>query len=515
MQLVSVPFLVFVLGTFALYWGIRRRSFQNGLLLVASLACVATWSWSALAILVASTGAEWLIARAMGNRRIRNGIWSERLRRTGSRAIGHARRIVPDRILTPFGRIAARPLKRSRTSSPEQRLLLIASVALNIGQLAFFKYHRFFAPQLQELLGHSRGAIAIASLAAPVGLSFWTLQKMTLTLDVWLGRTDPVRSFRRALTFVAFFPNLVSGPIERARRFLPQLDSVRRWDPRLLSEAAWLVGIGLFQKIVVADNVGDCADALLKPGASSLAVLVGLWAYAIQIYADFSGYSDMARGVAKLFGIDLIQNFDAPYLAPNLSDFWKRWHASLTNWLNDYIFNTASMAWRDLGTWSIVAATWATFLASGLWHGTGWTFLAWGSIHAAGLTVLVLTKDHRKGWKARWGKTRWYTPSATILTFHWVCLGYLFFRAPSLAEAFAHLGSIGRGNWFELPPFEGHVLLLSAIAIFALQSLARRHRTPLWVFQQSVVLRTAIYLLLGLILFRLYAPAEKFIYFQF
>lgn len=515
MPFLSLHFLLFAALLCLAYWRCSKASAQNFLLLGGSLYVLAVWSLQALVVVVVSTLAEWLIARAIDCRKVRNGEWSERLRRQGSLATTHGRSIIPARIATPFGKVLRLTLGRHRTFTPEQRALLFLSLGLNLGQFFLFRHLHFLVPELKHALGLAPASAAWLNFAIPVGISFWTLQKMTLTLDVWLGRTSAERSFPKTLTFVAFFPNLVSGPIERGRHFLPQLASLRRWDSRRFSEGIWLIAIGIFQKIVIADNVADCADALLQPGASSLSVLLGLWAYALQIYADFAGYSDMARGVARLFGIDLFQNFDAPYLASNLSDFWKRWHASLTSWLNDYIFNPLSMAWRDWGTTSILLATFATFLASGLWHGTGWTYMVWASVHAIGLSILVLTKDRRKTWKKRWGKTRWYDPAMTILTFHWVCLGYLFFRAPSLQEAFGHMASLVHGDWFRLPSFDPHVMILCALPIFALQYQIKKSRSPFWIFEKSVTFRTVFYILLGVAILRLYSPAEKFIYFQF
>lgn len=469
MQFLSFPFLAFLATVFLLYWAFPRRRFQNVLLLAASLVFVASWSLQALALLLISALFEWLVGRRM-----------ERL--TASRA----------------------------------RLgLLWVSIGVNLAQLGFFKYAHFFLPQIRtatSLLGWNASSL---SILVPVGISFWTLQKMTLTLDVYFGRCPAERNFGRFLLFVSFFPNIVSGPIERARRFLPQLDSARGWDSRRFSEGVWLFAIGALQKIVIADNVADCATALLQPKASGLAVLLGTWAYAIQIYSDFAGYSDMARGVARIFGIDIYQNFQAPYLATNLADFWRRWHASLTDWLNDYIFTPTSFVLRDWGTASILVATWATFLTSGLWHGTGWIFLFWGGIHALGLTIYTLTAKRRKKFNKKWGKMWWAKGLAGLITFHWVCLGYVFFRASSFGEAVEHLQALFLGPWGGLPKWNPAPLIASAIGITVLQSRIRSTGNVFWIFDLGVWTRVILYAVLGFLLLRFYAPAEKFIYFQF
>ncbi len=469
MQFLSFTFLAFVAAVFCLYWCFPHRRFQNLLLLAASLFFLASWNFETAALLVLSSLSEWFIARRL-----------------------------------------------EKLSSPRPRLLLLwLSILLNLAQLAFFKYVHFFLPDLQSGFASLGWNASSLKILVPVGLSFWTLQKMTMTFDVYYGRTPAEPDFGRFLLFVSFFPNLVSGPIERARHFLPQLEQARKWNTERFSEGIWLFAIGAFQKIVIADNVADCATSLLQPGASGLAVLLGSWAYAMQIYGDFAGYSDMARGAARIFGIDLFQNFQAPYLATNLSDFWRRWHASLTDWLNDYIFNPVSFALRNWETAGIIIATWATFLTSGLWHGTGWIFLFWGGIHAFGLTLYTLTAKRRKKFSRKHGKTWWARGLAGIITFHWVCLGYIFFCAPSFSVACEHIHNLFLGPWAGLPHWNPAVLVASVIGIFLIQIQIRRTGSPFWVFRLGVWPRTLLYIILGFLLLRFYAPAEKFIYFQF
>jgi alginate O-acetyltransferase complex protein AlgI len=410
--------------------------------------------------------------------------------------------------------ILARQVKEA-SAATVRRLWLWASVILNLGLLAFFKYAHFFLPQLQALVSSVGFRTQTLEFLVPVGISFWTLQKMTLTLDVYFHRIKRKVGFFEFLLSTAFFPTLVSGPIDRVRNLLPQWKKDRTWDAHRFSEGVWLIAIGAFQKVVIADNVARCVDSLLKPGESVLAIQLGLWAYALQIFADFSGYSDMARGIARLFGVELLQNFQAPYASPNLSEFWKRWHVALSSWLNDYIFSPTSMWLRDWGTTSVVVATWVTFTVSGLWHGTGWNFLAWGAVHAVGLTAYTLTKKERKKYKKRWGKSVWLEPLMIAVTFEWVCLGYLFFEASSLGEVRGLLTSAWDGHWLGLPKCDLHIIALSAVAVVGLHWTYLRNRDPFWIFTRSVTFRTVVYLVLGLLLLRFYAPAEKFLYFQF
>lgn len=469
MQFLSFAFLAFGGMLLGLHWAIPHRRWQNFLLLAGSLAFVYSWSRQLCILLVVSAAVEWILARRL----------------------------------------------KAAVETSWRRLWLWISIFLNLGFLAFFKYAHFFLPELKGVAASIGFRSQTLELLVPVGLSFWTLQKMTLTLDIYFHRIKRKVGFFEFLLSVSFFPTLVSGPIERMRNLLPQWKKPRVWSSQGFSEGIWLIAIGAFQKVVIADNVAGCVDALLKPGTSVLAIQLGLWAYALQIFADFSGYSDMARGIARLFGVNVIQNFQAPYAASNLSDFWKRWHVALSSWLNDYVFSPASMSLRDLGTFGVVIATWVTFLSSGLWHGTGWNFLVWGSVHAAGLTIYVLTKKTRKKYKKKWGNEVWLEPLMVAITLEWVCLGYLFFHAADLREVGGLLSSVSGGHWFGLPDFDARILVLSGLAIFALHWAYLKSHDPFWIFTQRVAIRTAVYLVLGLLLLRFYAPAESFLYFQF
>ena len=470
MQFLSLEFTLGLALLFLLYWIIPRRKWQNFLLLVASLGMVSYFGWNALLVLVVSTFLEWVIALKMG-----------------------------------------------KTSSPPVRKkLLWLSVILNLSQLAFFKYSEFFIPEVSRLLflfGIQTKAIHILM---PVGLSFWTLQKMTLTLDVFYKRKPSEKNFFRALIFTSFFPCLLSGPIEYSRKLLPQLEKDRKWNTQTFSEGVWLFAVGAFLKAVLADNVAVSAEALLGPGSSGISVLIGIWAYALQIFGDFAGYSYMARGCARFLGIDITQNFLAPYLMRNLSDFWKHWHISLSAWLNEFIFSPLSLKLRNWGTASIVIAVWVTFVTSGLWHGTGLTFFVYGCIHALGITLFTLSKSSRKKMKDRFGSGPWLGWMAVALTFNWVCFGYLFFRAGTLSMAFSQIHSLFLGSWNPLTvSCDWTVFALSALAVFGLQAMVLAQKNVFWIFEKPVWFRVLFYLILGFLLLRCYAPSDRFIYFQF
>lgn len=469
MPVLSFAYLLLLPAVLALYWVGRSRTWQNGLLLLASLGFAASWSTSLLLVLVVSTALEWRLAH--------------RIHTAGSPGI--------------------------------RRAWFWTGIVANVLLLAFFRTQDFFAPPLAALVGRLGADPQTVHILAPAGLSFWTLQKMTLTLDVHSGRIAPERNVLRFLLCVSFFPNLVAGPVERIRNLRPRFAKARTWETHRFAEGIWLLALGAFEKAVVADHVADIAKTLFAGEPGGLAILLGTLAYALQLFADFAGYSDMARGVARLFGIDLTQNFRSPYLSANLTEYWKRWHVSLSSWLDDHVFAPTSFTLRRLGTKAVLIATFVTFLVSGLWHGTGWQFLAWGMVHATGLAALILLQGPRKRLKKRWGKRRWFKGLAILLTLGWVGIGYVFFHAASLPQALGQLGTLLAGRWGNLPAFDLHVLLLSSLAVFLLHILPERTGTPFWAFRLPLWPRVALYLLLGLLLLRFHAHSTNFIYFQF
>ncbi len=469
MQLLSLQFALCFAALLALYWIAPKKAWQNALLLVGSIGFIGTHSLSAAVCVIVSTFIEWRLALAMG----------------------------------------------AVTERRPRLMVLWGSILLNVGQLAFFKYSQFFLPELATVLKPAGISLHVMSVLMPVGLSFWTLQKMTLTLDVFYRRKPATQSYWECLLFTAFFPTLLSGPIEFSRKLLPQFQTARTISTGQVAEAVWLLAMGAFHKAVIADNIGASVEVLMAPGHSGFSLLIGIWAYAVQIYADFAGYSYLARGCARLLGLDITQNFLAPYLAPNLSDFWKRWHVSLSGWLNEFIFVPTSLALRNWGTMSIIAAVWVTFLASGLWHGTGMAYVVWGSVHAVGLTIFNLTHGWRKRVKKKYGSAGWLKWSAVAVNFNWVCLGYFFFRAGHVGVAVDQLRSLfGHLDWD--PVVENwNVIVPCTAVIFWLQSALAATKNEFWIFQKPIWFRAMAYLVLAFLLMRFYAPADRFIYFQF
>jgi D-alanyl-lipoteichoic acid acyltransferase DltB (MBOAT superfamily) len=404
-----------------------------------------------------------------------------------------------------------------RTQGGRRRnVLLFVSVAYYLGVLAVFKYWNFAADSLSSLLwamGVHANPVRLR-LVLPFGISFFTFETMSYTIDVWRGELPPARRYLDYLLFVCFFPHLVAGPIVRPGQMLPQLQREPRVDPAMQARGLWRIGVGLGKKILIGDYL---AQAIVNrvfstpERFSALEVLVATYAYAAQIYADFSGYTDVALGSAALFGYELPENFDAPYLARNLQDFWHRWHMSLSTWLRDYLYKplggsrgTPFQTYRNLMI---------TMMLGGLWHGASWNFVLWGALHGGALAVTRM-------WQRRTGATEGASPAgrvvATLATFHFVCLAWIFFRAPTIAHAMLALRQIARGTWALDHVAPKVVLVLAAGVVLHLvprrAEIAAREAfvrtTP--VLQGLVLAAVAIALHLAAA-----AKAEPFVYGQF
>lgn len=332
------------------------------------------------------------------------------------------------------------PLLHAREESYRRKATLAISVIGNLILLGFFKYFNFFTDSLQQLLNLIFGTTTSATtfqIIMPVGISFFTFQGIGYTVDVYRRKINATNNFIDFATFIAFFPKLIQGPIEQAKNFLPQLQKPRPPISReVLREAMWLIAWGCFKKMVVADNVAAIVastfgpfDNLTAPAqvpADGLRLLVGIYAYTVQIYADFSGYTDIARGISKLMGFELMQNFNLPYFATSPSEFWRRWHISLSTWLRDYIY--IPLGGNRKGVIKEYRNLFCTFLLGGLWHGAAWTFVLWGAFHGALLCLYrffgVRTEKHRQCLAIS-------IPQGFFM-FHLTCLGWLLFRAQNL-----------------------------------------------------------------------------------
>ena len=398
-----------------------------------------------------------------------------------------------------------------------RKLLLGAAVAGNVALLGYFKYYDFFVSSTHNLftLVGVEVPLEVRSIVLPVGISFFTFMAISYVVDTYRGDWEPT-TFGKFATYLSFFPHLVAGPIVRPGELIPQLDSPR--DPRYVdtSRAFFLIGTGLFMKVVIANHLanGIVDDVFGAPGQhSSLEVLVGIYAYAVQIYADFFGYTNIAIGIALLLGFRFPQNFDAPYSAVSIQDFWRRWHMTLSRWLRDYVYiplggNRGSrlFTFRNLML---------TMLIGGLWHGAGWTFVAWGAIHGAALVS-------ERWWRERPGRVeRRVTPLRRAwhrcATFHVVCFAWIFFRADSFADAWDVIVRLVTA-WGEPSPLvTAGVLAAITVGIGSQYLPARLPLAVMAWFSRLRVLPQAAVLSVALLTIHAMGPegVAPFIYFQF
>jgi alginate O-acetyltransferase complex protein AlgI len=403
----------------------------------------------------------------------------------------------------------------TRDPAARKRILLI-SIGANLGVLGFFKYCNFFVGSFQALLQSVGLAVSAPTLSIilPVGISFYTFQSMSYTIDVYRGVTEPAQRFMDFALYVAYFPQLVAGPISRKADLLPQLLHPAKATLDRINVGLMLVFLGLVKKVLIADMLAPEVDRIFSAAhsMSSGMLLRGAYYFTFQIYCDFSGYSDMARGISEIFGIHLCINFNQPYLSQSITEFWRRWHISLSSWLRDYLY--IPLGGNRHGEVATYRNLLTTMLIGGLWHGANWTFVAWGGLHGTFLAVErmlgigkgqpVVPANPLWRWVRRVG--------LTVLTFHLAVLGWIFFRAPNFTIAFQYIAGIARfthlGAVGIIPFLVGLVILAIDIPQNASSDHAVFLRVPWWM--QSPVYAA---LVLGILL---YGGREiPFIYFQF
>ncbi len=394
-----------------------------------------------------------------------------------------------------------------------KRLFLIVSLAANLGLLGFFKYFNFFADECIAAingLGFDAHPLTLR-IFLPVGISFYTFQTLSYTIDIYRGQERPRRNFVDFALFVALFPQLVAGPIERSQRLLPQVENARRWSWSFVGEAWPLFIRGYVKKMVIADNISIYADKVYGLEQPSLFLLAaGTLAFAVQIYADFSAYTDIARGSARLLGFDLMENFRSPYLAISPSDFWRRWHISLSTWIRDYLYIPLGGS-RVTSKFRFGLVVGITFLLAGLWHGAAWHFVAWGLFHA-----IILFIYHALGFSGKWTPApgiKFKNFLAWAVMFTLTMLGWMIFRTDNLAwlaQVFGPERQIGmNGDSWVVGITIMALVGLYSLPLFVLMGLDRLAPHKRWLHN----LTYGIFLVLILILGR--EGGQDFIYFQF
>jgi len=479
----SLDFAIFLPIVFLLYWFVVQKNLklQNALIVLASYVFYGWWDWRFLSLIIFSTVVDYLIGQRL----------------------------------------------RTEDKQSKRKILLWTSIIVNLGFLGFFKYYNFFLENFVDafsLFGMQINANSL-NIILPVGISFYTFQTLSYTIDVYRKKLEPTKDFMAFSAFVCFFPQLVAGPIERATNLLPQFYKKRTFEYNKAVDGMRQILWGLFKKVVIADNCAEFANQIFNNSAdmNGSTLVLGAIFFTFQIYGDFSGYSDIAIGTSRLFGFDLKQNFATPYFSRDIAEFWRRWHISLSTWFRDYLY--IPLGGSRGGTWMKVRNTFAIFLVSGFWHGANWTYIIWGALNAIYFLPLLLTNNNRKnlGVVAE-GKL---LPSlrelfAMLSTFGLTVFAWIFFRAENLTHAFNYVGGIFSKSIFSIPAFLGKrdaFIILSLICFFLLiEWLGRNDKFAIEniITQLSSFYRPLFYgTLLFMILLFYKNNGVEFIYFQF
>lgn len=478
----SIDFAVFLPIVFLLYWLLANKSLklQNALIVLASYVFYGWWDWRFLSLILFSTLVDYTIGRKL----------------------------------------------KSEKNQTKRKILLWTSIFVNLGFLGFFKYANFFLDNFTAAFSFFGSEIATNSLdiILPVGISFYTFQTLSYTIDVYKQKIEPTKDFIVFSAFVSFFPQLVAGPIERATNLLPQFYKKRTFDLSKAVDGMRQILWGLFKKIVIADSCAELANQIFNNSAemNGSTLVLGALFFTFQIYGDFSGYSDIAIGTSRLFGFNLMQNFKFPYFSRDIAEFWRRWHMSLSTWFRDYLY--IPLGGSRGGTWMKVRNTFLIFIVSGFWHGANWTFIVWGTLHAIYFLPLLLTNKNRNNLEiVAQGN---YFPTARellqmLFTFMLTVFAWIIFRAKSITHAFNYISEIFSASILEAPRLSDSkeaiiTMLLVFIFIFtewlgresqfALEHLGLKWKRPV---------RHAMYYTIIIALFWFNGKEQQFIYFQF
>ncbi len=478
----SIDFAIFLPVVFILYWFVTNKNLklQNLLIVVASYIFYGWWDWRFLSLILFSTIVDYLVGRKLLN----------------------------------------------EDNQVKRKILLWVSISVNIGFLGFFKYYNFFLDNFVTVFSFFGAKIHANSLKIilPVGISFYTFQTLSYTIDVYKRKLKPTKDFIAFSAFVSFFPQLVAGPIERATHLLPQFYSKRTFDYSKAVDGMRQILWGLFKKIVIADNCAEYANMIFNHSAdmNGSTLLLGGIFFTFQIYGDFSGYSDIAIGTSRLFGFDLMQNFNFPYFSRDIAEFWRRWHISLSTWFRDYLY--IPLGGSRGSKWMKIRNTFVIFIVSGFWHGANWTFVFWGALNAIYFLPLLLTGSNRNhiGIVAQ-GKLfpSLKEFSMMLLTFSLTVFAWIFFRAENIPHAFRYISGMLSPSIFEMPEFPyitNALIILLITGVFVLIEWVGRERQ--YAIQHLGVtwkrpLRYAMYYVIIIAIFWFNGQEQEFIYFQF
>ena len=478
----SLDFAIFLPIVFLLYWFVAQKNLklQNTLIVVASYVFYGWWDWRFLSLIIISTLVDYTIGRRL----------------------------------------------RTEDKQSKRKVLLWTSIVVNLGFLGFFKYYNFFLENFVDafsLFGMLINANRL-NIILPVGISFYTFQTLSYVIDVYNKKLEPTKDFMAFSAFVCFFPQLVAGPIERATNLLPQLYKKRTFEYNKAVDGMRQILWGLFKKVVIADNCAEFANQIFNNSTemNGSTLVLGAIFFTFQIYADFSGYSDIAIGTSRLFGFDLKQNFATPYFSRDIAEFWRCWHISLSTWFRDYLY--IPLGGSRGGTWMKVRNTFTIFLVSGFWHGANWTFIIWGALNAIYFLPLLLTNNHRNnlGVVAE-GKLLASLRElfAMLTTFMLTVFAWIFFRAENVSHAYSYIKGIFSKSLFSIPDFSGKknaaITLILVLIFLLVEWLGRNDKFAIENFglNWKRFYRYCFYFLIILIIFLFNETKKEFIYFQF
>ena len=478
----SLDFAIFLPIVFILYWFVCNNNLklQNFLIVAASYVFYAWWDWRFLFLILFSTIVDYSVGRGL----------------------------------------------QKQENLTKRKVLLWISILVNLGFLGVFKYYNFFLDNFISAFSLFGTEIKANSLniILPVGISFYTFQTLSYSIDVYKRKLEPTKEFISFAAFVSFFPQLVAGPIERATRLLPQFYKKRIFDYTKAVDGMRQILWGLFKKIVIADNCAEYANLIFNNSAdySGSTLVLGALFFTFQIYCDFSGYSDIAIGTSRLFGFNLIQNFNFPYFSRDIAEFWRRWHISLSTWFRDYLY--IPLGGSHGGTWVKIRNTFAIFLVSGFWHGANWTFIIWGALNALYFLPLLLSNNNRKNLDTVAGGN--LLPSfkellSMLTTFALTVFAWIFFRAENIENALSYVNGMFSSSFFTFPqiltPKIQMVYTLILVLIMILIEWIHRDKLHGLAVQDYSKLKRWLWYIIVMILILTFGffGENEFIYFQF
>ena len=474
----SIEYLLFLPTVFILYWFVFNKDLrlQNLLIFISSYFFYGWWDWRFLSLIFLSTVVDYFVG-----------------------------------------------LKIHKSQDQKvKKIYLWVSVLCNLGLLGFFKYFNFFIDSWIDLLGsfgYEQKSVWTLNVILPVGISFYTFQTMSYSFDIYYKKLKPTKDFISFASFVSFFPQLVAGPIERASNLLPQILTKRVFKYEQGVQGLRLILWGMFKKVVIADSLGIRVDRIFDnyQTMDGGALLLGLVYFSFQIYCDFSGYSDIAIGTAKLFGIEIMSNFKFPYFSRDIGEFWRRWHISLSSWFRDYLY--IPFGGSKGGKWMSIKNIFIIFIVSGFWHGANWTFIMWGLTHALLYIPLFLIGKNRRYTTNVVAKNNWFPSIKELfqmgMTFFSTTIAWVFFRSESISDSFNYL--ILMVSKFSIPTYErfGIVFVFILVLVVFDWIMRKNERNPINI--QNKYTRWIMYIVLIYLIISYFniIDTTQFIYFQF